>query len=40
MTFERLMLHINEKMMMMMMIKEYPSFEIGIQEKRSVVKQR
>ncbi len=38
MTFERLMLHINEKMMMM--IKEYSSFEIGIQEKRSVVKQR
>jgi hypothetical protein len=35
------MLHINEKMMaMMMMIKEYSSFEIGIQEKRSVVKQR
>jgi hypothetical protein len=29
--FERLMLHINEKTMMM--IKEYSSFEIGIQEK-------
>jgi hypothetical protein len=37
MTFERLMLHINEKMMMIM-IKEYSSFEIGIQEKCNEIK--
>ena len=35
MTFERLILHVNEKMMM---IEEYSSFEIGIQEKCNEIK--